>query len=549
MSAAVLMPAAPDLSAPADAVADAGWSAAVGALVDAGVTEVFGLPDDDMRAQSALDCVGLRLHRAVRQSSAVHMAAGHAALTGIVGACVIGRGPAVAAAVPGLFEAFEAGRPVVVLASGTAASRRGTGAFQDAPTLEMVSAVTKHASRLADPADAARAVAAAVELAASAPAGPVYLELPDPEPAAAESLPHAQAVPPAVRTDLDGLADVLAESRRPLLMLGSGARACDGGQLIRLADDLGAGVVVTASGRGCFPEDHPSFLGVAGLYLMPQAAEVARRADVVLVLGSRLEETALEGMPTGPDTRWVQANLAPEHLVTRLGGVTVVADAAAVAARRPVSRADTAWARDLAAARSAAFSAAHGDVGSRTAQVLAHLSDALPAGTVTVHENGLHDIWSYSFPHLQLPPAGRTLALSEQTTLGGSVAAAAGAARAGAPLTVCLAGDTALSTFLPDLHDVLDQPLPLLYVVFDDGGMGWLDREARAAGLTSDFLGEPHLLRRLGGAHVVSADDPRLSGRAVALAVERALGGRPTLLWVPVEPSDIAPQLRGEEEA
>lgn len=539
MSAVTTCP--PVTSAPG-AAADVGWSEAVAALAEAGVSRVFGLPDDDMRAMAALERGGLTLHRTVRQAAAVHMAAGHTALTGEVGACVIGRGPAVAAAVPGLLEAWEAGRALVVLASGTAESRRGTGAFQDAPTVEMAAPVTKLARRVLDPSAVGDAVREAVALARTAPAGPVYLELPDPEPD-----PGAWAEPaarPSVLVDAAELTAPLARSARPLLLLGAGAGSLDPERLVRLAEDLGAGVLVTASGRGSFPEDHPSFLGLSGLYLMPEAARIVRTADTVLALGSRLEETALEGMPTGPGTRWLQVNLAEAHLVRRLEGLCAVADVAEVVAPHPGSAGSAAWSADLERARAAGFAAMHREVGSTAAQVLAHLTEALPAGAVTVHENGLHDIWSYSFPHLQLPPGGRAVVLSEQTTLGASVAAAAGVALAGAPLTVCLTGDTALSTFLPELHDVLERPLPLLYVVFDDGGMGWLDREARSAGVEERFIAEPRLLGRVGGGHAIVADDPRLLGRAVVMAVERALAGRPTLLWVPVAPGDIAPQLR-----
>jgi len=529
-----------DVAAPSSS--DGGWSAAVTALARAGVTDVYGLPDDDMRAMTALEAAGLRLHRTVRQASAMHMAAGHAAVAGGVGACVIGRGPAVAAAVPGLLEIREAGRPLVVLAAGTATRLRGTGAFQDAPTLEMVTPVTKRALRVEDPAEAGRVVAAAVELAQTAPAGPVYVELPDPDPG-----PAAAERPAFRRTDLTGLQAALQEAERPLLLLGSGARSCAQTSLVGLAADLGAGVVVTASGRGSFPEDHPAFLGLSGLYLIPEVAEAVREADTVLAVGSRLEETALEGMPTGASTRWLQVNLAPEHLVPRLAGLGVVADVAEVAALRPASGASAAWAEQLCRARAKAFEALHREVDSRAAQVLLHLTEALPAGSVTVHENGLHDIWSYSFPHLQLPQGGTSLALSEQTTLGGSVAAAAGAARAGAPLTVCLTGDTAMSTLLPDLQAVLGESLPLLYVVFDDGGMGWLDRQAQEAGVAQRFVTTPALPRWTAGHAVVVADDVRLLGPATVVAVERALTGRPTVMWVPVDDGDIAPQLRTQE--
>lgn len=521
------------------------WDQAFGALVAAGVTDVFGLPDDDMRAMGAIERQGLRLHRVVRQATAVHMASGHAASGRSVGACVLGRGPAVAAAVPGLLEAWESGRPMVVLASGTAEVLRGTGAFQDAPTVEMVRPITKRAHRVTDPALIDHEVTEALRIAQAAPAGPVYLEIPDREAQAPEDR-HCDAAP---IVDICDLAGELSAAQRPLLLLGSGAGDVPPTELVGLAEQLGAGVVVTASGRGCFPEGHPAFLGLSGLYLLPEVAPYVREADMVLALGSRLEETALVGMPMGGGTQWLQVNLAPEHLVRRLPGLCAVADVSQLTALHPQSSAGHPWAEAVAQARADCYEALHRDIDSRAAQVLAYLSDGLPEGAVTVHENGLHDIWSYSFPHLQLPQGSRSVVLSEQTTLGGGVAAAAGIAAAGQSLVVCLTGDTALSTLSPDLHDILGRPCPLLYVVFDDGGMGWLDREARGSGVEERFVGGSGFLDTINPEHVIVANNPSSLCTDAILAVERSLADIPTLLWVPVAHDDVAPQLRDEGSA
>ncbi|OUD86507.1 Acetolactate synthase isozyme 2 large subunit [Clavibacter michiganensis subsp. michiganensis] len=177
--------------------------------------------------------------------------------------------------------------------------------------------------------------------------------------------------------------------------------------------------------------------------------------------------------------------------------------------------------------------------------MLRSLADALPEGTVVVHENGLRDIWSYLAPVFRLPDGCTAVAPSELTTLGSGVAAAAGIALGGAPLTVCICGDGAFSTLLPDLGLFARRPMPLLYVVLDDGGYGWLDSQARAAGLASDFT-QGSLIEALlpsvgGSCDVLTVGDGGDPAPVLRDAVARAALGRVTLVRVPVGRADVPP--------
>src|SRR6185312_12142609 len=99
-------------------------------------------------------------------------------------------------------------------------------------------------------------------------------------------LVRSRAVPAA--DELARAAALLAQARRPVVVLGGGARAA-GAQAAaaRLADAF----PTTASGRGTFDEAHPLACGNVGLYATPPLDVLLDDADVVLVLGSQLEET------------------------------------------------------------------------------------------------------------------------------------------------------------------------------------------------------------------------------------------------------------------
>lgn len=533
------LPAASTGSSTRSSASPAAWDRIAEVLRDSGIRQVFGLPDDDMLAQLALERAGIRTVWAVSQRSAVHMAAGAALAQRSPTVCVIGRGPAVAAAVPGMLEALFAGAPVVLIAAGTAEDRREAGSFQDAPGLDMMKPVTRWAARVPSAARAADMLRSALARVRSAPSGPAYLEIPD-EPSGENTwtgLDHS------VEASNEQLRERLQSAERPVLLLGGGAAAVPEEELVRLAACTGAAVLTTASGRGAFQESTSRYLGLAGLYMSDPVAELVGRADVVLAIGSRLEETAMTGMPKTAD--WVQINAAVEHVVSALPGLHQVRDAGDLRSLLPTARPRPEWNAAVDDVREQIFRAAADSVTSVCAAVLGALSDALPDDCVVVHENGLHDIWSYSFPHFVLPDGARSVAPSEQTTLGFGVAAAAGIVAADHRLVACIGGDTALATFQPDLGNALARPGRLLYIIFDDGGMGWLDREAQRAGARHRFAEQDNLsLWDLHSERIITVAAPIDAPHAVVRGIDGALAGRPTILRVLCDPEDIAPLLR-----
>jgi acetolactate synthase-1/2/3 large subunit len=104
----------------------------------------------------------------------------------------------------------------------------------------------------------------ALQVAASAPAGPVYLVLPLEallDPAPSEVTPPARFAPlagPAPRPDLiERAADLLASATAPLIVASmSGSNPATVSALVTLAETLGA-PVVTDGQRLCFPTTHP----------------------------------------------------------------------------------------------------------------------------------------------------------------------------------------------------------------------------------------------------------------------------------------------------
>jgi thiamine pyrophosphate-dependent acetolactate synthase large subunit-like protein len=133
-----------------------------------------------------------------------------------------------------------------------------------------------------------------VQIANTAPRGPVYVNLdaaiqeakigalpqiPDPS----RFAPARSPEPP--RDLLSQAAKLLGNAKNPLLMIGRVSRSIEAWKArVRLAEKLQARVITDLKQAAAFPTDHPLHATVPGVHLSPAAAGAIREADVVLAL-------------------------------------------------------------------------------------------------------------------------------------------------------------------------------------------------------------------------------------------------------------------------
>jgi 3D-(3,5/4)-trihydroxycyclohexane-1,2-dione acylhydrolase (decyclizing) len=132
-----------------------------------------------------------------------------------------------------------------------------------------------------------------------ADAGPVVLALPQDVQAEEYDFPTAMFAPrlhrvPRPRPDLTTLAqavDILRQAERPLLIVGGGVRYSGAAaEALAFAETHGVPVVETVAGRTLVPHDHPLHGGALGIVGAASANALAADADVVLAVGTRLQD-------------------------------------------------------------------------------------------------------------------------------------------------------------------------------------------------------------------------------------------------------------------
>lgn len=469
------------------------WDALARRLAEHGVRHVFGLPADDLASYRAVVAAGLEFHLANDQRQAGYQAiASVAGYHQSVGVLFLGKGPAVTHAATAILEAREQRVPLLVITTGVGEQRWGSGAFQELNAAAVLAPLTLHQLVASHPGQVEERLDELIGRATGAKRGPVLLEIP--EDFMQQSFTPSRNLKPvrqepevgsAVAQDGQWL-QLLQEAKRPGLLIGAGARhVLEAGQLREVAARYGLAVLATASGRGVYDEQDAHFVGVAGLYLQAEAREHVAQIDVLLVLGSRLEETALCGWETD-GVSVVQVNLAKADFRAGLEGVRVQSCASqVVAAALEVAPAEAAgtrgqWATETRRVHRMCQRAAR-TWRSPIGQALSALQGNLAPDSISVHENGLHDIWSYNWATWPIRKQMGCLVPSEQTPLGFGVAAALGLARIQEREVVCISGDGAFLTMAGELGHLCALRAPLLYVVLNNQGYGWLQANLQVA--------------------------------------------------------------------
>ncbi|MCW2835276.1 MAG: iolD [Nocardioides sp.] len=150
--------------------------------------------------------------------------------------------------------------------------------------------------------------------------GPVTLALPQDVQAEEYDFPvamfaervHRVPRPRPDVADLASAANLVREARRPLLVLGGGVRYSGAGaEAIAFAEQHHIPVVETVAGRTLVPHEHPLFGGALGIIGSSSANALALEADLVLAVGTRLQDfTTSSWTGFASDLRLITINAA-----------------------------------------------------------------------------------------------------------------------------------------------------------------------------------------------------------------------------------------------
>jgi acetolactate synthase I/II/III large subunit len=537
------------------------WDAVAHTLARSGVRRLFGLPSDEPGLLDAASATpGLEVTILGDQRIAACAATGYAMTAREPTALALDSGPSFANAVPALLEAASLSVPLVVITTRVPEENIGRGAFQYLDQLRMIEQLAGWTHRVEHPDRLVWAVHQAVRRAVDGRPDVTVVELTARTTAGEADAPwggtpvhRLRSLPPP--PELDEAAETLRTAHRPLIVAGGGTRWPDLRGLEELADLLEAPVFTTAAGRGAVDERHPRAFGLLGLYTTPPATDLLDAADTLLLLGTKLEETARMGWHAWRTAHVIQVDRSPAAFgegapvaQPLLGDAALVVPELAARLKkhpRPPARAPwTALQHHVADAQRA-----HTRADFTTSPVratLRRLTALFGPHLTLVQENGLHDIWSYHYPLLTLARGARPVCPGEQTMMGFGVAASIGAALATGPRgpVVLLTGDSALRLNVGALDALRHHALGVIVVVFDNQGFGWPRRlrthtDGPHITTTWDADAPADRLAEAFGGRGTTAESEEALADALDQARQHGERGRFSLIRVPVPDGDV----------
>lgn len=238
------------------------------------------------------------------QASAM-AAEGYARVSGKPAIVCATTGPGALNTLNGVFGAFTDSIPMLVIAGQvkreTISSIAMPGAEirqlgdQEVKSITVVSSLTKYSVLIQEPSDVALELDKCFLLATTGRPGPVWIEIPvdiqgmeiDADPYSSRPSKESQELLVS-DAEFDNIISALIEAKRPVILAGSGIGISKSEkQLVALAEATST-PVVTAWSPDVFNNEHALFAGRAGTIGSRPGNFVVQNADLVLVLGSRL---------------------------------------------------------------------------------------------------------------------------------------------------------------------------------------------------------------------------------------------------------------------
>lgn len=289
----------------------------------------------------------LPFHQPKNEQSMVHSAMGYAKAMNRRStlACTASIGPGSTNMLTGAAAATINRIPVLLLASDIFAHRRPGNVLQqlehpieaDLSVNDCFRPVSKFFDRLSRPEQLLTALPEAMRvLTDPAETGAVTLSLPQDVEGEAFDYPNTffnRRVwfirrPAPAAEDVATAVQMLRAAKRPMVIAGGGVRYSAAQQVLRdFCDEFGIPVAETHAGKGV-SLDARLYIGGMGVTGTTASAEVAADADVVVTVGTRLQDfvTGSRSAFQNPQARFININVNSKD-AHKLGGLAVVGDA------------------------------------------------------------------------------------------------------------------------------------------------------------------------------------------------------------------------------
>jgi pyruvate dehydrogenase (quinone) len=466
-------------------------------LEAAGVKTCYGVVGDTLNRiahaidRSEIDWVHMR-----HEEAGAFAAGAEAQLTGRLTACAGSCGPGSLHFINGLYEANRNRAPVILIASQIERRDLGFESIQEVDFAEVYRGCSVFCEMILTPEQALRKTVAACQAALTKRGVAVLVVPADISNAVAEDEPpyavHTRR--PLVRpsdADLDEIAALLNKGRAITIYAGAGCAGAHD-EVVATAARLKAPMAHTSRGKDFLEYDNPYNVGMTGMIGGPAGYHAILDCDVLLLLGADFAWSQFY-----PDRATIlQIDADPTHIGRRhpvtIGAVGDIKTTLQALLPRLEQHEDTAFLtahverhrKDLETAKAETVSGPDAAISGTylTKIINKHAAD----DALFAADDGTPLVWMLR--HIDTNGKRRTFGSLLHGTMADGMPSALGLQKCQpGRQVICLAGDGGFSMLLGDLLTTVQENLPIKIAVYDNGKLGFIDIEQKAAGLEPVF--------------------------------------------------------------
>jgi pyruvate dehydrogenase (quinone) len=465
-------------------------------LVNAGVKRVYGVVGDSLnglteviRRTNGIEWLHMR-----HEEVAAFAAGAEAHLTGEIAVCAGSCGPGNLHLINGLFDCHRNRVPVLAIAAQIPSHEIGSSYFQETRPDHLFNDCSHYCELVSQPEQMPRVLGIAMRTAITK-RGVAVVVIPGdlalrecPAPALSLGIKDSASVLRPSDNELKRAAEILNNARKVTILGGAG---CEGAhdELIAVAERLKSPVVHALRGKEFIEYDNPYDVGMTGLLGFSSGYHAMMNCDALLMLGTDFPYQQFYPK----NAKIIQVDRLGEQIGRRtpvdLGLIGNVRDTLEALTPLIDGKADRSY-LDLClshykSARKSLDDLATGEPG-RTPihpQYVAKILDELAAeDAVFTCDVGTPTVWSARYLHMN--GKRRLIGSFNHGSMANALPHAIGvqASHPGRQV-ITLSGDGGLAMLLGDLLTLRQLKLPVKLVVFNNGSLGFVELEMKAAGI------------------------------------------------------------------
>jgi pyruvate dehydrogenase (quinone) len=462
-------------------------------LQAAGVERCYGIVGDTLnQIAHAIDRSTIQWVHMRHEEAGAFAAGAEAQLTGRLTACAGSCGPGSLHFINGLYEANRNRAPVILIASQIVRQDLGFESIQEVDFVDVYRGCSVFCEMILTPEQARRKTVAACQAALTRRGVAVLVVPVDVANAAAhDERPYSVHVRrPLIRpsdADLDEIAEILNNSTAITIYAGAGCAAAHD-EVVATAARLKAPMAHTSRGKDFVEYDNPYNVGMTGMIGGPAGYHAILDCDVLLLLGADFAWSQFY-----PDSATIiQIDADPTHIGRRhpvtigaVGDIKTTLDALlprlAQHDENPFLTAHVErYRKDVETAKAETFSGPDAAISGTylTKVINEHAAD----DALFAADDGTPLVWMLR--HIDTGGKRRTFGSLLHGTMADGMPSALGLQKCQpGRQVICLAGDGGIAMLLGDLLTTVQEHLPIKIVVYDNGKLGFVDIEQKAAGL------------------------------------------------------------------